>query len=182
MKSGGNEFLPNYVEYLVPLTEPKKLLPKKLGIIALAAVLFLAVFISSFTVLKVVPAIVPFLLFGVCAVVWYLWRFVSVEYEYTVLQGEMTFDVIYGRRQRKTLYTAKLNRVTELAPVGEKRSAADFQGITREYFFAGAFSRPGTWYAVVEEEKGGRTLVFFEMTEKTEKVLRFYQPRAFLNR
>ncbi len=96
----GNEFLPNYVEHIVPLKETKLLLPKKLGILSLAFLLSAIGIILAVTVLKTfAAALVPVFLILVMFLVWYLWRFVSVEFEYTILQGEMNFDVVYGRRQ-----------------------------------------------------------------------------------
>ena len=41
MAGNGNEFLPNYVEHIVPLKENKLILPKKLGLIAFAIVMVL---------------------------------------------------------------------------------------------------------------------------------------------
>ena len=47
MAGNGNEFLPNYVEHLVPLQENRLILPRKLGLIALAVALVLAMGCST---------------------------------------------------------------------------------------------------------------------------------------
>lgn len=182
MNGNGNEFLPNYVEHICPLQEKKMLLGKKLGIVALGAFLLVAViYASTFSFLQFFGGLIPFALLGIGFLVWYLWRFVSVEYEYTILGGEISFEVIYGRRQRKPCYTAKLQNIEKLSPLnGENVSSATVSGVTKELFFASTRENPNTWYAVIREEGGGKTLLFFEVSQKAEKALRFYAKRAFL--
>ena len=183
MSMSGNEFLPNYVEYICPLQEKKILLPKKLGIVFLGVFLLFALFFAStFSFLKFFGGMIPFVLLGIGVLLWYLWRFVSVEYEYTILGGEISFEVIYGRRQRKPYYSAKLQKVEKLAPLnGQDITASSFPGVTKELFCASTRKNPNTWYALIQEEGGGKTLLFFEICAKAEKALRFYSPRAFLN-
>ncbi len=182
MATGGNEFLPNYVEHLVPLQEKKLVLPKKLAIIGLALALLVGVVVAStVSFLQFLGGLIFILLLGILILVWYLWRFVSVEYEYTILGGDITFEAIYGRRQRKKYYATPLKNIEKLAPVnGQAVSKENFQGVTRQVFCASKMTNPKTWYAIVKEENGEKTLLFFEVTEKAEKALRFYNGRAFL--
>ena len=182
MSNNGNEFLPNYVEHLCPLQESKMLFSKKLGITSLALLLLCGVFYATtFSFLQFFGGMIPFALLGIGFLVWYLWRFVSVEFEYTILGGEISFEVIYGRRQRKPFYTAKLQSVEKIAPVnGKEIKANSFPGVTRELFCASTYSNPNTYYAIIQEEGGGKTLLFFEVSQKAEKALRFYAGRAFL--
>lgn len=182
MANNGNEFLPNYVEHLVPLQEKRLIMPRKLGIIGLAAFLILGICVAMFATpaLQYFGGVIFLLLLGIMILIWYLWRFASIEFEYTILGGELTFEIIYGRRQRKKYYSAKLNQIEKLAPVeGKTLTQNDFPGVTREVFCAAKMSNPKTWYAIVKEEDGGKTLLFFEVTEKAEKALRFYAGRAF---
>lgn len=182
MEHNGNEFLPNFVEHLVPLQEKNMVFPKKMGIVSLAAALSALVIVGSFSFLQILAGLVPFLLLGIAFLVWYLWRFVSVEYEYTILGGEMSFEIIYGRRQRKKYYTAPIAKMEKIAPVGERNlSIRDFSQVTREVFCASTRTGDRTWYAIVSEEGGGKTLLFFEMIPKAEKVLRFQNGRAFFS-
>lgn len=178
MAGNGNEFLPNYVEYMVPLTEGKYVWPKRLGVGGLIVFLVLALIVLVSTVANFLAGLVPVFLIGIAFLGWYLWRFVAVEYEYTILQGEISFDVIYGRRQRKHFYTAKISDMEIISPL--KNGIPQIPGITREVFAASSYSNPNTRYAVVKEENGGKTLLFFETFEKAEKAMRFYNSRAFL--
>ena len=181
MATGGNEFLPNYVEHLVPLQEKRLVLPKKLGLIALAVFLVVGVMTATIvTNLALLGGVVFLLLLGIMILVWYLWRFVSIEYEYTILGGDLSFEVIYGRRQRKKFYSTHLKNIEKLAPVdGKPVTKENFRGVTREVFCASKMENPRTWYAIIKEEGGEKTLLFFEVTDKAEKALRFYNSRAF---
>ena len=181
MAGNGNEFLPNYVEHLVPLQENRLILPRKLGLIALAVALVLGLGVAVITTpfLQYFGGGIFLLLLGIMILIWYLSRFAAVEFEYTVLGGEINFEIIYGRRQRKKYYSAKINRFEILAPVaGKALKKDDFQGVTREVFCAAKMDNPRTWYAIVNEENGEQTLLFFAVTDKAEKVLRFHNSRA----
>ncbi len=177
----GNEYLPNYVEHLVPLQEKKYLLPRKLcyfGVIL--ALLFAVILLSVASFLQYLGGLVFLLLLGVMILAWYLHRFVSVEFEYTVLGGEIRFEKIFGRQQRKEAYVAQTARIEKIAPVnGEKLSKERFPDVTKELFFASTMKHPRTWYAVIREENGEKTLLFLELTEKAEKTLRFLCRSAF---
>lgn len=181
MAGNGNEFLPNYVEHIVPLKETKLILPKKLALIAFAVVIILLSLGFIFIAKPIFAGLGAVVLILISFVIWYLWRFVSIEYEYAVHQGEMSFDVVYGRRQRKHYYTAVLNRVEKIAKLenGEVPEA-DRNAVDRVVFCASKKTSPFARYAIVREENGTKTLLYFEVTEKGEKVLRFYNGRAFL--
>ena len=181
MATNGNEFLPNYVEHLVPLQEKRLILPRKLAVIGLAIALTALVAVAAtVSFLQFLGGAIFILLLGIMILVWYLWRFASIEYEYTISGGEITFEVIYGRRQRRTYYSTHLKNIEKLAPVdGKTVTKESVQGVTREVFCASKMSNPKTWYAIVKEENGEKTLLFFEVTEKAEKALHFYAGRAF---
>ena len=104
---GGNEFLPNYVEHLVPLQEKRLVRPKKLGLIGLGVALVLGLGVATFAIptLQYFGGAIFLMLLGILILMWYLSRFVAIEYEYTILGGELSFEVVYGRRQRKNVHT-----------------------------------------------------------------------------
>jgi len=179
-RHGGSDFLPNFVEYITPLKEAKYILPKRLMLIGLLCVLVLAVFVTVFVFVPMLAPFVPIMLILIVFLGWYLWRFVSVEHEYTILQGEISFDVIYGRRQRKKAYSAPIRNIEAICYVKDR--APQMQGIQKELFLASYMKKDNTAYAVVREENGTKTLFYFEMIEKAEKALRFYNSSAFLNR
>lgn len=180
MKSSGNEFLPNYVEHLVPLQEPKKVLPRKLGVVGLGFLLAAVLgALTIFTDLQFLGGLILIFIFGIMVLMWYLWRFVSVEFEYTILQGEISFDVIYGRQKRKPFYSARCNAIEKIASPSSPSHQSDLASAQRTVFAASRMDNPNTRYAVIREENGTKTVLYFEIMEKAEKSLRFYNAKAF---
>ncbi len=180
MAGNGNEFLPNYVEHIVPLQEKKLILPKKIGII-FAAIFLVFVVLALILTFNAIAGLGAVLLILVAYVIWYLWRFVSIEFEYTVIQGELSFDIVYGRRQRKKYFSTPISKIEKFGKMenGEVPQA-DLQGVEREVFCAAKKTNPNTRYALLKDQDGKKVLLYFEITEKAEKVLRFHNSRAFM--
>jgi hypothetical protein len=172
-------FLPNYVEYITPLKEKKYIMPRRFTILGIIIALY-AIACLLPAMINILTPFLPVLLILVSFVSWYIWRFASIEHEYVINHGEITIDAIYGRRQRKKIYTAALKNMEIVAPANG--AAPKAEGITREVFAASKLSNSNTWYAIINEEKGGKTLLYFEMIEKAEKALRFYHSAAFQGR
>ena len=176
MNDWQNGYSSSFVEHLVSLKEKSLLLPKKIAIVGLGALLAGISVALGFTVLQKLPAVLPIALILIGYLIWFLWRFVSVEYEYSILQGEISIDVIYGCRQRKSLYTTPLSKIEKLgyAAKGDFRDTAD-----QTVFAASEKSNPNTVWALVREDGGSKTLLYFELTEKAEKAIRRENPRIF---
>lgn len=179
MAGNGNEFLPNYVEHIVPLQEKKLILPKKIALIFGSILLILTILTVALSFPAVAGLVAVFLILA-AYLIWYLSRFVSIEFEYVIHQGEIAFDIVYGRKQRKPYYTAQLKSIEKIAPlVNASVPPSDFHDVSREVFCASKKTSPYARYAIVREENGKKTILYFEVTEKAEKVLHFYNSRAF---
>ena len=180
MAGNGNDFLPNYVEHIVPLKETKLVLPRKLILYFGAAILVLTA-LTLILVFNFLAPIFAVMLILVAYLVWYFSRYASVEFEYTIHQGEISFDIVYGRKQRKPYYSTPLNRIERIAPLVDGAvPEADLRDAEKEVFCASRKKSPYARYAVVRGEDGKKTILYFEVTEKAEKVLHFFNARAFL--
>ena len=166
----------SFVEHLVSLKEKSLLLPKKIAIVGLGAVLFGIAAALGLTVLQQIPAALPIAAILIGYLIWFLWRFVSIEFEYSILQGEIAVDVIYGRRQRKSLFTAPISKIEKIgyAARGDCREVVD-----QTIFAASEKNHPNTIWALIREEGGKKTLLYFELTPKAEKALRRENSRIF---
>ncbi len=171
-----SSYTSTFVEHLVSLKEKQMLFPKKAAIVGLGALLAGGAVALGLTVLRRYFPLLPFALALIGFLVWFLWRFVSVEFEYSIAQGEIAFDIIYGRRQRKNLYTATISKMEKIgyAAKGACRERAD-----KTVFAASEMAHPNTVWALIREESGQKTLLYFEMTEKAEKALRKENARIF---
>lgn len=168
------------VEHLTKERKNPKTARRKLLILASASLFVLSLGILLFAV----PALMFFLLLAACgaaALVWYLRRFVSVEYEYSISQGEMTMDAIYGAKQRKELFCFRIRDMELIAPVTEAtRAKWSGRPFSKKIFAAAAPDAPDTYFAICRGEGGGKTLIFFEATEKALRVMKIYNKNVII--
>ena len=100
----------------------------------------------------------------------------NCELEYSIVSGQMTFSRIYGGMKRKKILEVTIKDFREIAPrapeVDAKLKAC---GVSKIYMFASHSTAEDQYYATFEEN-GQLCVVYFEATEKTLKLLRYYNP------
>lgn len=114
-------------------------------------------------------------------VVFFTWRYVSLEYEYSILSGDMTVSNIYGGRSRKQLMTVPIKKMTKIAPWHADAADDDLARFapTKEYSAVSSMSSPDVYYALfVDPESDEHCVLWFEATERALKVFRFYNAPA----
>ena len=119
---------------------------------------------------------------GLLGLVLYFWKLFNCELEYSMTSGVMTFSRIYGgmrRRKVLELFIKDMRRVAPRTP--ESDASLRAEGIEKTYMFASHSSAADQYYAVFEE-KGRLCAVYFEATEKTLKILRYYNPSTQVTR
>jgi 3D (Asp-Asp-Asp) domain-containing protein len=50
-------------------------------------------------------------------IIFFTWRYVSVEYEYSIISGELTFSKIYGGRSRREVMKMRVRDASLIAPL-----------------------------------------------------------------
>ncbi|MBE5939134.1 MAG: hypothetical protein E7266_01955 [Lachnospiraceae bacterium] len=160
------------VEYIVQ----KKAGSKEMLIRALLVVLALGISLVTTMFLGLYGLIFTF--FAVFFAI-YFYKYTSIEYEYLMLGGEMTVDVIYGRNKRKTVQKFDLKRA-ELITYIDSESAMFYSNATSMTTFD--FT---SGYADVPAENkifmvvgygAGNAKVFFEASDKVKEYLNYYYP------
>ena len=115
------------------------------------------------------------------------WRYVNVDYEYSITSGELTFSKIYGNRSRRTVLQLKLRDATRIAPLQDEKEAAKATAYRPEHEFSAisSLSAPDIYfmlfeYAVGEGErkKTYRAIFYFEATARALQICRYYNPAA----
>ena len=117
--------------------------------------------------------------------VFFTWRYVSVEYEYSITSGELTFSKIFGNRSRRTVLKLMLRDAIKIAPLDnefEAKKAGEYLP-EREFWAISAQNAPDVYFILFEYDtgKGGekqRAVFYFEATQKALQVCRFYNPSA----
>ena len=118
-------------------------------------------------------AVLPLAMLGV---VLYFWKIFNCELEYSMTSGIMTFSRIYGGLKRKKVLELTIKDFREIAPrSAESDAKLKAQGVAKTYMFASHSTAEDQYYATFEEN-GSLCVVYFEATEKTLKILRYYNP------
>lgn len=112
----------------------------------------------------------------------YFWKLFNVELEYSLTSGLMTFSRIYGGLKRKKVLDVFVKDMREIAPVTDgTMEHLRAIGVEKDYLFASSSSADDMYYATFDHE-GKLSVVYFEATEKTLKILRFYNPSTVVTR
>ena len=118
-------------------------------------------------------AVLPLCLLGL---VLYFWKIFNCELEYSMVSGIMTFSRIYGSRKRTKVLEVTIKDFRGIAPrTAESDAKLKAQGVAKTYMFASHSTAEDQYYATFEEN-GSLCVVYFEATEKTLKILRYYNP------
>ena len=118
-------------------------------------------------------AILPIALLSL---VLYFWKIFNCELEYSMTSGIMTFSRIYGGMKRKAVLELTIKDFREVAPrTPEADARLKARGITKYHSFSSHSTASDQYYALFEEN-GDLSVVYFEATDKTLKILRFYNP------
>ena len=150
-------------------------------------VLFYTVFVLSALLLGLkLRLIVPLLAFiplSVWILVFITWRYVQVDYEYSMQSGVLTFTKIYGNRQRKRIFEMQLKDAVRIAPLANEQEAARGAAYRPEREFIGVSSMyaPDIYFILFElhdkkAREKRRAIFYFEATAKALSICRYYNP------
>ena len=118
-------------------------------------------------------AVLPLCLLGL---VLYFWKIFNCELEYSMTSGIMTFSRIYGGLKRKKVLELTIKDFRGIAPrTAESDAKLKAQGVSKTYMFSSHSTAIDQYYATFEEN-GRLCVVYFEATEKTLKLLHYYNP------
>ena len=169
-----NDF--NTYEYVVDqkLKGAQKL--RKVGL-----VLFYIIFVVGWLIFGFWSKMFPLL--ALCPVtlwmaVFFTWRYVQVEFEYSAVSGLVTFAAVYGNRSRKKLCEVKIKDCVTIAPANDK-----YLHLVDRYAPVNALDCRSCedaedGYFMLAEINGKKTVIYFEATEKFLKICRFYNAAA----
>ncbi len=111
---------------------------------------------------------------------WFLSRFVNIEYEYRIVQGEFQMDIIYGQRQRKEVMEVRVREMEVIRPFDEAAKAA-IADCAQVYDCSVSRKKPTPdVYYFTYQEMGQKKAVIFEATKKTLDIMKFYNAQALV--
>lgn len=155
----------------------------RIGLIALYVLFVIGCLIVGIS-FKILPplALVPIFTW---MLVFFTWRYVSVEYEYSITSGELTFSKVFGRRSRRKILTIALRDAVLIAPLEDAECAAKATKYMpeREFSAISSLRAPDIYFILFEykyrehgKERARRAIFYFEATARALQVCRFYNP------
>lgn len=158
-------------EYTVAQKSTGKWRMRKLWLIALYMVFVVGWFIFGFwSHLFPLLALIPFTTW---ALVFLTWRYVNVEYEYSMTSGTIAFSNVYGNRSRKTKAEFKIKDCTLIAPLSESEEKLTAFAPEKVVYALSSDDTPDAYLALASVD-GKHIAVKFEATAKALKIFRFY--------
>ena len=160
-----------FVERLIARKSSGKDILMKAGIIFGAAILIVA----SISIPQI-NFIAPFLAVGAGWGAWMLLGRTNVEFEYSLSNGELTIDAIYGQRKRKNLASVTVReRMEIMAPVSNEYTSELNRQAGKIIDAASMKNAPNRWFMNVKGESG-LVRIFFEPDETMITAMRRCAP------
>ena len=168
-------------EYIVKQKNEGKVLFKKVGAIC-AYVLLFAVMCILILALSPELLYLPFFLMAaafVGVVVFITWKFLSIEFEIVIGNGELRITEIYGRSITRRLVAVEIKAFSE---IGEYDDAAYEHlcslSLKKNHICISSLSAPRMYYAVFGDGND-RAVIYFETDERGLSILKQQNPTAF---
>lgn len=112
-----------------------------------------------------------------------LYRYFQIDYEYSVLMGQIKVEYVYGNVRRRNMIEARFRDMSVIAPYeGEHKAKADAPDIKKRYEAISSFSSPNVYFGTFTNEEGERSVLFFEATNKILSLARLYNPSVVMKK
>ncbi|MBQ1172596.1 MAG: hypothetical protein IIX48_08390 [Lachnospiraceae bacterium] len=155
-----------YIEFLVKKPDSKTATLLHILMIGVGAVLFLVGFFIDMRLL--LPGII--LLIG--SIIPNL--FTNIEYEYLLLEKELTVDRIRKQEKRKTVANYKLDSMVVMAPKGSEHLSRYAQLKAIDY---SSGTQEGQPFEIVVDGKGGKVRIIIDTSKELIDAIRKLHPR-----
>ena len=165
-------------EYTVSEAKSTTLLLKKISLFFLYFAWAGGWFFVGLSFELIVPflALIPLTLW---ILVFFTWRLVQVEYEYSFFAGVLTVCRILGSRSRKKLAAITLRDISVLCPCDDEHAAQiDAFHEDKTVFAASSTQATDLYAALWTTEDGIKQVLYFEPNEKALKIVRYYNTSA----
>ncbi len=168
-KRSSNDYALNSIEYLVKKKPDSSVRMKRL-LIVLATLLLC---VGAFFIIRWNPYLGAILILLIVCFVKILWSGTNIEYEYTILQGELTMDAIIGAKKRKTLTSFLIREAEIIAPY--KKELTEGAKLINACVHA---DDANTWCAVYKNADGEKCALLFAGYNKALDIMAYYNKNA----
>ena len=129
-------------------------------------VLFGAVYFIGLAIAHLYPimAFTPLLIW---ILVFFTWRYVSIEYRYETVSGGIKFYTVYGGKNKKLILEKRIKDFDEISPLNAENQAR-LSGMTFSKFYnltASENDDTDKYFATFKDKDGFSCIVYFEFSE-----------------
>lgn len=146
----------------------------KRALMVCAYVLYCLIFFTIIYVTRIFPlgALIPMTLW---IIIFFTWRYVSLEYKYTVESGVFTLYTVYGAKKQKKLCELRLRDAKRILPVSEFKD--EIAAFSPSVIFDGRASKDvSDDYAILYYEDDKPAVIYVDAPEQSVKVFHYYNP------
>ncbi len=147
-----------FVEQLIRRERPGGEFLFKCGAVLLGLVLITAAFVLA-------KNFFPFFFALVVILEFFAFVYTVKEYEYSFMNGDVDFDMIQGKRRRKTVNSFSCREVALMAPC-EGHEGEMTGHFTSRLDASVSPKAPDRWFIILEREDGNRELLFLSPNER----------------
>lgn len=113
-------------------------------------------------------------------VIFFTWRYVSIEYRYLMSSGKITFFDIYGERKKTAIIEATIKDFIQIAPANDK-FLSEFSGIKLKiYDFTPCADCNDKYFAILKGEDEKLNIIYFQATENSLKIFKYYNSKTII--
>ena len=170
----------NFCEYVAaPEMTPKRLLVRVLLMIFYTV--FVAVYTFAFWLALGLWELMILLPFIMLAMIKLTWKYIVVEYEYSIEAGELRVAAIYSKTARRVKLRVNVPEMLLIVPFNDdSRRMLDRGDIDEVKYYAASKDSESACVCIYPDKKRGKKrAVIIETTPEAQRILRICNPSAF---
>lgn len=143
-------------------------------------VIFGATYFFGLAALHLYP-LMAFIVLLEWIVVFFTWRFVSIEYKYETVSGGIRFYKVSGGKKKKLILEKRIKEFENITPYDDEAKAVLANEIFSEkHFLTRSLKDNADCFYAIYEAEGGKGLIVFEATQSALKTFRFYNSNTVI--
>lgn len=170
----------NSYEYIIKKKAEGDLLVKRIAAVV-GYVLFFFL-LTAFTLAVIPSLLIPALLLICCLtalLVFITWRFLCIEYEIVISNGDIVITRLYGKGSRKMIFSSPISSLSEIGEYDDKAyEEISKLSLQKDHVCLSSLSAPEVYYAIFEEADE-RGIVYFDAPARAVELLKKYNAAAF---
>ena len=112
--------------------------------------------------------------------VYFTWRYVNIDFEYSATSGVITFSKVFGNRSRRPVTEIRIKNASAIAPLTDRLHKSKLEAYAPDVIYSALSTEdtPDAYFMIYEDEEGRRCAFLFEATAQMLKICRYYNPSA----